>query len=168
MRLVCGSQFAACGSSPTATLHGLLAMLPDAEEMPPDQKLNLALVCHSLAWALMTASLAESAASIEAHFTRAVELRMESGKPELAAETLNGKVLPDPEGRRPTEAATALKAAQEALAKATEDDKEAPAELTEKVEAATKAAAAEAEAELTKELYVGRAQKKDERQRELR
>ena len=86
----------------------------------------------------------------------------------LAAETLNGKVLPDPEGRRPTEAATALKAAQEALAKATEDDKEAPAELTEKVEAATKAAAAEAEAELTKELYVGRAQKKDERQRELR
>ena len=57
----------------------------------------------------------------------------------LAAETLNGKVLPDPEGRRPTEAATALKAAQEALAKATEDDKEAPAELIEKVEAATKA-----------------------------
>ena len=91
----------------------------------------------------------------------------------LAAETLTGKVLPDPEGKRPTEAANALKAAQEALAKAKEEaekegGKEVPEDLAEKVAAAEKAAKEEADAPLTKELYVGRAQKKDERQRELR
>ena len=85
-----------------------------------------------------------------------------------AAEKLNNTVVPDPEGRRPTIAASALKAAEEALAKASEDGKEAPAELVEKVAEAKKAAEEEATADVTKTLFVGQAQKKEERQREMR